>query len=270
MHFECVGPDYGAEYPDDGGHQPWREGPRGTCADWMDGYACELWQSGYNFPDENNNCSDPAYPELIPGDVTGLEVDTCQAFNADDAPAPEVVEDTTSAPEDKDVYPVTGYAYVTGTNGDGLVCRDAPDGAPLTTLPEGTLVTRLENYVAAGGWQRVAYQESETVFPSCFAWADYLSDAPKDSDVYESGADTGSTDEVEITLGPVNGPTDSDEVLTVTALPETGHGPQHARLQSNETEPTLTPEQRKWGLVVTAILFVGLLKAQPWKSPQGR
>ena len=76
--------------------------------------------------------------------------------------------------------------------------------------------------------------------------------------------------EVEVTQGPLNGPTDSDEVAAVTELPKTGHGPQHEYLQHDETEPTITPEQRKWGLVVTAVLFVGLLLAQPWKSPQGR
>lgn len=61
----------------DNGHQPWREGPRGICESGLDGYQCTLWQQGYEFPDDQGNC---LVGSLIPGEASGLGVDTCQTF----------------------------------------------------------------------------------------------------------------------------------------------------------------------------------------------
>lgn len=78
-----------------GGHQPWRDGQRGRCESWMDGYACSLWQEGYNFPDENGEC--PSETTLIPGDASGLGVATCQTFNEEDGEGATINTDNDEA-----------------------------------------------------------------------------------------------------------------------------------------------------------------------------
>ncbi len=83
-----------------GGHQPWRDGQRGRCESWMDGYACSLWQEGYNFPDENGEC--PSETTLIPGDASGLGVATCQTFNKEDG------EGATTNTDNDEAITITG------------------------------------------------------------------------------------------------------------------------------------------------------------------
>ncbi len=72
-HQLCT-PYDGSEY--DGGHDTWRSGQRGDCQSWMDPYACDLWQQGYNFPEADGTCVPPL--ALIPGEVSRLGVDACQ------------------------------------------------------------------------------------------------------------------------------------------------------------------------------------------------
>src|SRR5690606_29064784 len=143
--------------------------------------------------------------------------------------------DTGSTDEDKGVYPVIGTAYVVGTDGQGVVCRDAPNGAPVITLAEGTPVSQLADGVS-DGWQMVAYKETEISFPSCFVFAEFLGDAPAvvETEMVEVA------DEAESTQASA-----SDELVLVAVdgLPSTGHG-QLDQQYSYSQMPVEEPERQ--------------------------
>ncbi len=91
----------------DGGHEAWRESPRGRCNDWMDFKACMVWQAGYNFPDENRECVDPA-ATLVEGSEETDWFTTCQIITIEETSTPEAVEiETPVTSEPKPVVETT-------------------------------------------------------------------------------------------------------------------------------------------------------------------
>src|SRR5690606_17215484 len=120
---------------------------------------------------------------IWPTPENGLDHDICSdtpedASDPAEAPVDETITETEFIPNeeevgstddggDKDVVPVLGFKYVVGTDGDGLVCRDAPNGDYVDLIPEGDQVG-LISPVDSNGWQEVVYEASSTSFPSCF------------------------------------------------------------------------------------------------------
>ncbi|MBI5045116.1 MAG: hypothetical protein HZC02_04260 [Candidatus Levybacteria bacterium] len=111
--------------PSTGGHQPWREGPRGYCPSWLDGYECSLWQEYYRLPDEYGNCAEGEI--LIKPDSSGLDTEICQVFSDEDTGDSEVIITGNGSESTTDVMilPNTGSGTIQHDNALAFVAMIA-------------------------------------------------------------------------------------------------------------------------------------------------
>lgn len=90
--------------------------------------------------------------EVVEGEAAVTPTAVLEQFPPTATPTPEITEPTATP------TPVVCRAIVEGTSGNGLTLRDNPGGAEITVLPDGSVLTVLEDEpVDSGGfiWRRV-------------------------------------------------------------------------------------------------------------------